>query len=186
MIREDLKDKNRLYVGTDAGVYFSKDGGKKWEVLGDLPFVYVHDLAIHPRDNIIVIATHGRGMWVFDALRIDRPRKQESAAVPAVSAEHAKLLVGNWLVDSDAGYSFVLKFSAEQNILAGKLSFEWGEADLTQIRFDGKKLTFEVALSMEEQVVRFQSETTIEGEKITGTITSPWGKSNITGEKEKK
>lgn len=186
VIREDLKDKNRLYVGTDAGVYFSKDGGKKWEVLGDLPFVYVHDLAIHPRDNIIVIATHGRGMWVFDALRIDRPRKQESAAVPAVSAEHAKLLVGNWLVDSDAGYSFVLKFSAEQNILAGKLSFEWGEADLTQIRFDGKKLTFEVALSMEEQVVRFQSETTIEGEKITGTITSPWGKSNITGEKEKK
>ncbi len=33
----------------------------------NLPTVYVHDLIIHPRDNIIVIATHGRGMWALDA-----------------------------------------------------------------------------------------------------------------------
>ncbi|MCK7477241.1 MAG: hypothetical protein M0C28_06885 [Candidatus Moduliflexus flocculans] len=41
---------------------------KTWTVLGgNLPTVYVHDLVIHPRDNIIVIATHGRGMWALDA-----------------------------------------------------------------------------------------------------------------------
>ena len=66
-IREDPFNKDILYAGTDGGVFVSKDGGKLWEVLGDLPFCYVHDLAIHPRDNMIVIATHGRGIWVMDA-----------------------------------------------------------------------------------------------------------------------
>lgn len=67
VIREDPIDKNILYVGTDIGVYVTKDRGKSWEVLGDLPSTYVHDLIIHPRDNILVIATHGRGMWALDA-----------------------------------------------------------------------------------------------------------------------
>ena len=68
VIREDPKDKNVLYTGTDTGVYVSGDRGKTWSVLGgNLPTVYVHDLIIHPRDIIIVIATHGRGMWAMDA-----------------------------------------------------------------------------------------------------------------------
>jgi photosystem II stability/assembly factor-like uncharacterized protein len=67
VIREDPVNKDILYAGTDGGVFISKDGGKKWDILGNLPFVYVHDLAIHPRDNMIIIATHGRGMWVMDA-----------------------------------------------------------------------------------------------------------------------
>ncbi|HUS87157.1 MAG TPA: hypothetical protein VMW76_07955 [Bacteroidales bacterium] len=66
-IREDPVNSSILYVSTDAGVYVSKDKGKTWNVLGDLPFAYVHDLAIHPRDNMVIIATHGRGMWVLDA-----------------------------------------------------------------------------------------------------------------------
>jgi photosystem II stability/assembly factor-like uncharacterized protein len=67
-IREDPVDRNILYVGTDVGVYVTKDGGKTWSVLGkNLPSCYVHDLIIHPRDNIIVVATHGRGMWAINA-----------------------------------------------------------------------------------------------------------------------
>ncbi len=68
VIVEDPSNRNILYVGTDVGVYVTKDGGKKWDVLGgNLPTVYVQDLVIHPRDNVIVIATHGRGMWALDA-----------------------------------------------------------------------------------------------------------------------
>jgi photosystem II stability/assembly factor-like uncharacterized protein len=68
VIREDPVKSNILYVGTDVGVYVTTDGGNKWEVLGGgLPSVFVHDLIIHPRDNIIVIATHGRGMYALDA-----------------------------------------------------------------------------------------------------------------------
>ncbi|MCD6596959.1 MAG: hypothetical protein J7L04_04690, partial [Bacteroidales bacterium] len=71
VIREDPVNKNILYAGSDVGVYVTKDGGKSWDVLGDLPSTYVHDLIIHPRDNVIVIATHGRGMWVLDANKIN-------------------------------------------------------------------------------------------------------------------
>ena len=68
VIREDPVRANILYVGTDMGVYVTTDGGKTWMALGaDLPTAYVHDLIIHPRDNVIVIATHGRGMWALDA-----------------------------------------------------------------------------------------------------------------------
>jgi len=71
-IREDPVNKNILYVGTDIGVYVTKDGGTTWNVLGkNLPSCYVHDLIIHPRDNVVVIATHGRGMWAIDATPIN-------------------------------------------------------------------------------------------------------------------
>ena len=71
VVREDPIDENILYVGTDIGVYVSRDGGKSYSVLGDLPSTYVHDLVIHPRDNMIVIATHGRGIWVLDAMKVN-------------------------------------------------------------------------------------------------------------------
>ena len=68
VIREDPVNKDILYVGTDLAVYITTDGGKNWSVLGgNLPSVYAHDIIIHPRDNIIVVATHGRGMWAMDA-----------------------------------------------------------------------------------------------------------------------
>ena len=73
VIREDPVNGNILYVGTDIGVYVTLDGGKKWNVLGgNLPSCFVHDLIIHPRDNIIVIATHGRGMYAMDANYINQ------------------------------------------------------------------------------------------------------------------
>lgn len=67
VIREDPKNENILYVGTDYGVFVSLNRGLSWETLtGNLPTTYVHDINIHPRDNIAVIATHGRGMWALD------------------------------------------------------------------------------------------------------------------------
>jgi len=67
VIKEDPKNPNVLYVGTDWGVYVSIDKGRSWNTLADnLPVTFVHDLVIHPRDDIMVIATHGRGMWAMD------------------------------------------------------------------------------------------------------------------------
>ncbi len=67
VIREDPKYKNILYVGTDYGVFVSIDGGNYWQTLnGSFPTTYVQDIIIHPRDNIMVAATHGRGMWAMD------------------------------------------------------------------------------------------------------------------------
>jgi photosystem II stability/assembly factor-like uncharacterized protein len=77
VIREDPINENILYVGTDMGAYVTTDGGKTWMALGgNLATVYVHDLIIHPRDNIIVIATHGRGMWALDANAVNEKDKR--------------------------------------------------------------------------------------------------------------
>ena len=71
VIRQDPKNPNVLYVGTDFGVFVSTNGGARWEVLGgNLPSVQVSDLQIGTRDNVLVISTYGRGMWVFDASAI--------------------------------------------------------------------------------------------------------------------
>jgi len=67
VIREDPQNKNVLYVGTDIGVYVTVNGGKNWYVLSkNLPSTFVHDLVIHPRDKILVAATHGRGVYAMD------------------------------------------------------------------------------------------------------------------------
>ncbi len=76
VIREDPFDGKILYAGTDLAVYVSKNGGDSWEVLGNLPTTYVHDLIVHPRDNIIVIATHGRGIWALDANPINKANEK--------------------------------------------------------------------------------------------------------------
>jgi hypothetical protein len=67
VIREDARDPGTVYLGTDGAVFVSRDSGASWQALGEnLPWVYVLDLALQPRENIVVIATHGRGMWAMD------------------------------------------------------------------------------------------------------------------------
>ncbi len=68
VIKEDLVNSNLLFVGTEFGLWVSLDGGKQWAQYkgGEFPDVAVDDLVIHPRDNDLVIATHGRGIWIID------------------------------------------------------------------------------------------------------------------------
>ena len=72
VIREDPAEANVLYLGTDFGAFISTTGGRQWHVLGgNLPSTQVSDLQVHPRDNVIVVSTYGRGMWAMDALRVE-------------------------------------------------------------------------------------------------------------------
>jgi hypothetical protein len=67
-VREDPKAKNLLYVGTDMGVFVSLDSGKTWTAMaGGLPHVPVHDLQVHPREGDLVLATHGRSVYLTEA-----------------------------------------------------------------------------------------------------------------------
>ncbi len=71
MIREDPVSPNVLYAANDFGVYVTTNGGARWEVLGgNLPSVAVMDFIVHPRDRMIVIGTHGRGLWALDVSTI--------------------------------------------------------------------------------------------------------------------
>jgi hypothetical protein len=67
VIREDIKNKNLLFVGTEFAIFASLDGGKSWFSLKNkLPTVAVRDIAIHPRENDLIIGTHGQGIWIMD------------------------------------------------------------------------------------------------------------------------
>jgi photosystem II stability/assembly factor-like uncharacterized protein len=67
VIRADPRNPDLLFVGTEFGLFVSVNGGASWQqVRRGLPTVAVHDLAIHPRDRELVIATHGRSIYVMD------------------------------------------------------------------------------------------------------------------------
>ncbi len=67
VIREDLKNPNLLFAGTEFGLFVSIDGGKKWNRFeNNIPKVAVHDMVIHPTEDALVIATHGRGLYIID------------------------------------------------------------------------------------------------------------------------
>lgn len=81
VIFEDPRSADVLYLGTDLGVYLSKDRGASWTVLGSgLPITFVHDLVVHPRDLLAVIATHGRGMFTLDVTSLVPPAETATAA----------------------------------------------------------------------------------------------------------
>ena len=83
VVREDLKNPNLLYAGTEGGLYLSADRGGHWVRFGELPPVPVDDILVHPRDNDLVIATHGRSLYVVDDLRPVQELTAELQAKPA-------------------------------------------------------------------------------------------------------
>jgi len=67
VVREDPKARDLLYAGTEFGLYASWDGGGRWiSIRNNIPPVAVRDIAVHPRDNDIIVATHGRGIYILD------------------------------------------------------------------------------------------------------------------------
>ncbi|MFC2161741.1 WD40/YVTN/BNR-like repeat-containing protein [Acidobacteriota bacterium] len=70
VVREDLENKNLLYVGSEFGLFLSFDGGIKWMAYkNDFPTVAVRDIQIHPRERDLLVGTHGRGLWVLDDIK---------------------------------------------------------------------------------------------------------------------
>jgi len=69
VIKEDLKNPKLLFLGTESGLYLSIDGGQIWSrFTGNLPKVSVRDMVFQPRENDLVLATHGRGIYIIDDL----------------------------------------------------------------------------------------------------------------------
>jgi photosystem II stability/assembly factor-like uncharacterized protein len=87
-IREDSKNRNILYLGTERGVAFSSDGGKSWQSLRlNLPTVAVHDLAV--KDNTLVVGTMGRSIWAFDHLSVIRELSSSETSAHLFTAPDA-------------------------------------------------------------------------------------------------
>lgn len=92
-LAEDHVDPNLLFVGTEFGLFFTNDGGKKWvQLKGNFPTIAVRDLAIQQRENDLVVATFGRGFYVLDNYALLRGLKPEVLQKPALFAVKNALL----------------------------------------------------------------------------------------------
>ena len=68
VVKEDTDNPDLLFLGTEFGLRVSIDGGKRWAQYSgsSFPNVAGRDIVVHPRTSDLVIATHGRGIWVID------------------------------------------------------------------------------------------------------------------------
>jgi len=137
VIKEDLIKSDLLFLGTEFGLWVSIDGGKNWAQFkgNHFPAVAVRDLAIHPRDNDLVLATHGRGIWIIDditPLRALTPDllKQEVAFVSARPVQQRIEGSGGW-ANGDAVFigdnppdAAVINYYQRERHLFGKLKLE--------------------------------------------------------------
>ncbi|NQW02563.1 MAG: hypothetical protein HQ485_00885 [Acidobacteria bacterium] len=90
-LTEDPKNADVLYIGTEAGLFLSMDRAKSWQPLkANLPTVRIDEIAIHPRDNAMIVGTHGRSVWILDHLE----PIQEYAAAQAATSDATLFSIG--------------------------------------------------------------------------------------------
>ena len=137
VIKEDLVKPDLLFLGTEFGLWVSIDGGKNWAQFkgNHFPAVAVRDLAVHPRDNDLVLATHGRGIWIIDditPLRALTPDllKQDVAFVSARPVQQRIEGTGGW-ANGDAAFvgdnppdAAVINYYQRERHLFGKMKLE--------------------------------------------------------------
>ncbi|MEQ8471209.1 MAG: glycosyl hydrolase [Marinoscillum sp.] len=86
VIKEDPKNENILYVGTDHGAYVSTNKGASFmSFVEGLPAVAVHDLVIHPRENELILGTHGRSLFTADVSGLQQVPSLTSDKIFAIS-----------------------------------------------------------------------------------------------------
>ena len=137
VIREDSVDRALLFLGTEFGLWISVDGGMRWAQFkgGHFPAVAVRDLAVQPRDGDLVLATHGRGIWIIDditPLRHLTPEllAQDAAFVPARPVQQRIEANGGWVTGAAAFIgenpqnAAVINYYQRSRQLYGKLRIE--------------------------------------------------------------
>src|SRR5437870_12014016 len=127
-----------LFLGTEFGLYVSIDGGKEWAQFkgGRFPAVAVRDLAIQPRESDLVLATHGRGIWIVDDItpwRALTPEllPQEAAFVSARPVQQQRIEGGGGWANGDAVFigdnppdAAVINYYQRERHLFGKMKLE--------------------------------------------------------------
>ena len=88
VIKEDTKDENILYLGTDNAVYVSFNKGTNWQAFSKgLSNAAVHDLVVQPEANDLVVGTHGRSIYRADISALQQYSKVGSNAITIFDIE---------------------------------------------------------------------------------------------------
>ena len=109
VITEDTVDPDLLFLGTEFGLWISIDGGKQWAQYkgSNFPAVAVRDIVVHPRESDLVLATHGRGIWIIDdisPLRALTPQLMAKDAVLLPSKATQYLSAGGGWAEGDSTF----------------------------------------------------------------------------------
>jgi photosystem II stability/assembly factor-like uncharacterized protein len=142
VVRNDPAKPGLLYVGTEFGLWISDDDGANWAQFqpDNFPSVPVRDMVFQTRDHDLVLATHGRGIWIIDdltPLRALTPAIEESAAVflPGRPQQQRIDASAGW-TEGDASYSgesatndVVITYYQKLRHLFGKLSIDVLDGD---------------------------------------------------------
>lgn len=140
VIKEDPKNPNLLFVGTEFGIFYSINGGQAWGRLNNnLPTVAVYDLIVHPRDNDLIVATHGRGIWIMDDIT---PLQQASKEV--ISSE-AHLFdnrpVTQWLRIQPQGTGGTFGFRGQNPTRDAAINYHLGPSVSGDVAFEIADIT---------------------------------------------
>lgn len=122
-IAEDLKNPDVLYLGTETGLWVTLNRGKEWHrVKANLPTVPIYDIALHPRDNDMILGTHGRGIWILDDLT---PFQQypKSEGSPAFAFEPAPAHAFNAANDQMKGFEGDRRFLGPNPVAGATLTY---------------------------------------------------------------
>ncbi|HXU74069.1 MAG TPA: sialidase [Polyangia bacterium] len=137
VVKQDPVKPSMLYVGTELGLWISLDAGAHWAQFrpNNFPSVAVRDLQIHPRENDLVLATHGRGIWIVDdvtplrALSADTVQKPV-AFLPSRMVQQRLQAQAGW-VEGDASFwgdnpppGVVITFYQRTRQLYGRIKLE--------------------------------------------------------------
>jgi hypothetical protein len=135
VVREDVKNPKLLFVGTEFGVFYTIDGGSAWKPLkNNLPTVAIHDLLIHPRDNDLIAATHGRGFWVMDDIT---PLQQATDAVRSSEAHlFDNRVATQWLRVQPHGTGGSLGFRGENPTRDAVVNYYLGPGVTGDVKFE--------------------------------------------------
>ena len=172
VIREDPFRPDILYAGSDqGGVFASLDGGSHWTSLcADLPTVAVHDIAVHPRDRELVIATHGRSFFKLDLIPVQDFKPEVEAdplflfPVRPARLPQSRDYGGDWALETrqSAVFHFYLKRDGTVTLrvrdkedkeiktwtVSGKAGIKTTVWDLTSLERPSQKGVYEPALKL--------------------------------------
>jgi photosystem II stability/assembly factor-like uncharacterized protein len=142
-LREDLVNPNLLFVGTEFGLFVTLDAGKTWKTfMTGLPSVRVDDILIHPRDRDLIIATHGRSLWIADDITPLEQLAAQGVNAPLASGPGMSVKLFEprpaiqWKSDLEATRRVTGRQFRGENPQGGTAFSFWAQSDMGDAKFE--------------------------------------------------
>ncbi|HTA61189.1 MAG TPA: glycosyl hydrolase, partial [Bacteroidia bacterium] len=137
-IKEDLENKNLLFLGTEMGLFATLDGGENWfRMKNNMPeYALVRDIQIHPKTHDLIVATHGRGIFILDDIRPMRSLTKDIwdqevylFQTPDITLNNGKFgyggpeVSGGWSAENP-NFTPTINYYLKQRLATGKVTVE--------------------------------------------------------------